>query len=109
MNALRADFKQILDNLPVVHQAPETEDDESPFTAGGYEREPTSTSKKLTRWLANCVQHMSSDETHLAEDHLVLGLYHEEFLRAEFDRARLTMGTLQQGAPNSLSRCVGTK
>jgi hypothetical protein len=94
LDGLRADFSQILGSLSVVQPDPEV-DGESHF--GGYEREPASTSRKLTRWLANCVQHMSSDETHLAEDHLLLGLYHEEFLRAEFDRARLTMSVLRQG------------
>ena len=94
LDGLRADFSQMFGSLSVVQPDPEV--DGGP-QFGGYEREPASTSRKLTRWLANCVQHMSSDETHLAEDHLLLGLYHEEFLRAEFDRARLTMSVLRQG------------
>ena len=86
LNGLTEDFNTILENMEKVD--PEPDNGEEEF-GGGFVREPGRTSKKLTRWLANAVQQMSSGETHLAEDHMLLGMYHEDFLRAELDRARL--------------------
>jgi ATP-dependent Clp protease ATP-binding subunit ClpC len=93
LEQIKNDFQQILAKMAKV-DADESGEDEF---GGGYVREPGCTSKKLTRWLANAVQQMSSGETHLAEDHLLLGMYHEDFLRAEFDRARLPISSLKQG------------
>jgi ATP-dependent Clp protease ATP-binding subunit ClpA len=94
LKQIQDDFQQILAKMPKVD--PEPENGEEEF-GGGFARVPGRTSKKLTRWLANAVQQMSSGETHLAEDHMLLGFYHEDFLRAEFDRARLPISSLKQG------------